>query len=567
MNVLLSIKHEFATKILKGEKIYEFRKSKFNPKKKVNKVYIYSSGPEKKIVGRFRIEKVFEDTPSNLWKSFNEFGGIEKQDFFKYYEQKDIGYAFKIKDLEIFEPSIDPRQIFENFKSPQNFCYLSDEDMLKIDKDSKNPKIGDYNKNSLSNENLITRLLSESEIDQLDRLLIPYLSKKYPNFESWLQKAKSDIKEGNRIAFGEWAFGKLVSTIILKPTISGTVELKSLFVDPDFQGMGRGPQIYEIAENQCLKMNFKKIIVDTFCEDNDIVHFLIGNGYKIYGKEDLYGNGNESYLFSKTLKPQYVGDPYDWEAITKWLVENHFGFEVVEVHPIVKKRALDFSIKKTINSNFEIKGLIEVKDTLVDQDPVSMLYQKSVDGGYHVPIFIGREFKSRAVDFAKEKGVILIDGKGISEISGLQPPDISKKGIRGILLPIKPEFYQKIILQNLNKFVYFKGAPLGKALKKGDSIVFYVESPRKEISAYGTVTSISIDKPEIQWKSFGKKSVFDKKDFIRFANSKREILAIEIKDFVEINPIEHNEIIKIVPAKLLSGGYIDKNTVDKLINI
>lgn len=565
MNVLLSIKPKFATKILKGEKIYEFRKSKFNPKKKVNKVYIYSSGPEKKIVGSFRIDKVFEDTPSNIWRKFNEFGGIEKQDFFKYYEQKEIGYAFKIKDLEVFEPSIDPREIFDNFKSPQNFCYLNDGDTLKINKDSKNPKISDYTKKSHSNEKLITRLLSESEIDQLDRLLVPHLSKKYPNFESWLQKAKSGIKKGTRIAFGEWAFGNLISTVILKPTISGTVELKSLFVDPDFQRMGRGPQIYDIAEKQCLKMNFKKIVVDTFCEDNDIVHFLIGNGYKIYGKEDLYGNGNESYLFSKTLKPQYVGDPYDWEAITKWLIENHFGFEVVKVHPIVKKRALDFSIKKTINSNFEIKGLIEVKDTRVDQDPVSMLYQKSVDGGYHVPIFIGREFKSRAIDFAEEKGVILIDEKGITEISGLQPPEISKQGIRGILLPIKPEFYQNIILQKLNEFVYFKGAPFGKELKKGDSIVFYVESPRKEISAYGTITSISIDKPEIQWKSFGEKSVFDKKDFFRFANSKREILAIEIKNFVEIKPIEHDEIIQIVPAKLLSGGYIDKNTMDKLI--
>jgi len=207
MNVLLSIKPKFATKILNGEKIYEFRKSKFNPKKKVNKVYIYSSGPEKKIVGSFRIDEVFNDTPSNLWKKFNEFGGIEKQDFFKYYEQKEIGYAFKIKDLEVFEIPIDPREIFENFKSPQNYYYINDEDMSKIKSDSKNLKISDYTKNSISNDNLITRLLSESEIDQLDRLLIPYLSKKYPNFESWLQKAKSDkIKHRAELLYASFAW-------------------------------------------------------------------------------------------------------------------------------------------------------------------------------------------------------------------------------------------------------------------------------------------------------------------------------------------------------------------------
>ncbi|MDY0387165.1 MAG: GNAT family N-acetyltransferase [Methanolobus sp.] len=565
MNVLLSIKPKFANKILEGEKTYEFRKTKFNPKKNINKIYIYSSSPIKRIVGSFRIEKVFEDTPSNLWDSFNEFGSIGKQDFFEYYKQKDTGVAFKIKDLEVFENHIDPNEIFENFVAPQSYRYLNDEDTSKIQKDSIRSKISDFNTASLANDKVITRLLSESEIDELDRLLVPYLSKKYPNFEFWLQKAKDGIKEGNRIAFGEWEYGKLVSTIILKPTISGTVELKSLFVDPDFQGIGRGTQIYDIAEKQCLKMNFKKIVVDTFCHDNDIVHFLIGNGYKIYGKEDLYGNGNESYLFSKTLKPKYVGDPYDWEAITEWLIENHFGFEVVEVHPIIKSRALDFSIKKKINSKFEIKGLIEVKDTLVDQDPVLMLYQKALDGGYHVPIFIGRKFKSRAIDFAKNKGVILIDEDGIKEISGLRPPEMSKKDIRGILLPIKPEFYQNIVLQKLKEFVYFKGAPFGKFLKPGDSIIFYVESPRKEISAQGLVKSISIDKPEIQWESYGKRSVFDQKDFFRFAKSKREILAIEINDFKEIEPIVHNEIIQRVPEKLLSGGYIDKETLDTLI--
>ncbi|UGV39970.1 GNAT family N-acetyltransferase [Methanococcoides orientis] len=565
MNVLLSIKPKFANKILVGEKKYEFRKSKINPKKNVNKIFIYSSSPVKKIVGSFRIEKVFEDTPSNLWDRFNEFGSIEKKDFFEYYKQKEMGCAFKIKDLEVFENQIDPKEIFEKFVAPQNYRYLNDEETSKIQNDSISPKISDYHTASLSSDKQISRLLSESEIDELDRLLLPHLSKKYPNFESWLQKAKDGIKEGSRIAFGEWAYGKLISTIILKPTVSGNVELKSLFVDPDFQGAGRGPQIYEIAEKQCLKMNFKKIVVDTFCQDNDIVHFLISSGYKIYGKEDLYGNGNESYLFSKTLKPQYVGDPYDWEAITEWLIENHFGFEIEENHPIIDKRALDFSIKKKINSKFEIKGLIEVKDTLVDQDPVSMLYQKTIDGGYHVPIFIGRKFKSRATDFAKSKGVILIDEKGITEISGHKPPEVTKKDIRGILLPIKPEFYQKIVLQGLKNFVYFKGAPFGKSLKQGDSIVFYVESPRKEISAYGIIKSTSIDKPEIQWESYGKRSVFDEKDFFRFANSKREILAIEIKSFTEIKPIGHKDIIQRIPAKLLSGAYIDKETLDKLI--
>ena len=329
--------------------------------------------------------------------------------------------------------------------------------------------------------------------------------------------------------------------------------------------LAMGPKYTESRKSNAVKMHFKKIIVDAFCEDDGVIHFLIKHGYTIYGKEDLYGVGKYSYLLSKDLKPHYVGDPFDWEEITRWMIENYFGFDIVETHPIVKRRALDFNVKRTINSKFEIKGLVEVKDTTVDQDPVSMLYQKSQDGGYHVPIFIGRTFARRAVDFAKEKGVILINEQDISEITGWKPPEIKKQNIRGILLPIKPEFYQKIILKSLKNFVYFKGAPFGKHLKKNDKIVIYVESPRKEVSAFGIVTKITIDSPEAQWEAFKDKSIFDEQDFRRFANSKREILAIELKDFQEIDPVRYDQLKDLIPPKMLSGSYIDNNIVEKLI--
>ena len=252
-------------------------------------------------------------------------------------------------------------------------------------------------------EEVISRILAKSEIDQLDNLLVPHLSKKYPNFGKWLEKVKEEIEIGVRIAFGEWISDSLISTVILKPTISNTVELKSLFVDPKFQKTGHGSRIYEIAERHCLKMGFKKIIVDAFCEDDDMIIFLISHGYTIYGREDLYDVGRFSYLLSKNLRPQYIGDPFDWEEIARWLIENYLGFEIVETHPVVEQRALDFSIKKVINEKFQILGLVEVKDTDVDQDPVSMLYTKTLDAGYHVPVFVGRKFKKRSTILLRKR--------------------------------------------------------------------------------------------------------------------------------------------------------------------
>ena len=414
-------------------------------------------------------------------------------------------------------------------------------------------------------EEVISRILAKSEIDQLDNLLVPHLSKKYPNFEKWLEKVKEEIEIGVRIAFGEWISDSLISTVILKPTISNTVELKSLFVDPKFQKTGHGPRIYEIAERHCLKMGFKKIIVDAFCEDDDMIIFLISHGYKIYGREDLYDVGRFSYLLSKNLRPQYIGDPFDWEEIARWLIENYLGFEIVETHPVVEQRALDFSIKKVINEKFEILGLVEVKDTDVDQDPVSMLYTKTLDAGYHVPVFVGRKFKKRSTDFAKKKGVILINEKDIYRITEWKPPELTKGEIRGIILPIKPEFYEKILRKGLKQFVFFKGAPFGKFLKSDDKIIFYVESPRKEISAFGVVTDVSIKSPEMQWSKFSKDSVFEKEEFWRFARTKREILAIELTDFKEIEPLDEKKLKELIPQKILSGSYIDMETIKKLI--
>lgn len=339
-------------------------------------------------------------------------------------------------------------------------------------------------------EEIISRILAKSEIYQLDELLVPHLSKKYPNFENWLEKAKEEIYKGIRIAFGEWNYDRLISTVILKPTISNTVELKSLFVDPKFQQTGHGSRIYKIAEKQCLKMGFKKIIVDAFCEDIDIIIFLVSHGYKIYGREDLYGVGRYSYLLSKDLKPSYTGDPFDWEDIARWVIENYLDFEIDEKHPTIEQRELDFSIKKTINEKFEIRGIVEVKDTQVDQDVVSMLNTKTSEAGSHVPVLIGRKFKDRAITYAEKKGVILLNEIDICRITGWKPPDISKGEINGIILPIKPEFYENILRKNRKQFVFFKGAPFGKFLKKGDEIIFYVESPRKEISAHGVVLDV-----------------------------------------------------------------------------
>ncbi|WP_407282849.1 hypothetical protein V7O61_02475 [Methanolobus sp. WCC1] len=127
MNVLLSIKPNFVDKIISGEKKYEFRKTEFKKRDGLNRIYIYSTSPIKKIIGSFKIGDIISGTPESIWKECRDFAGISKADFFDYFKNNDKAIAISIEDLQIFETPINPFNEFENFKAPQSFCYIKED--------------------------------------------------------------------------------------------------------------------------------------------------------------------------------------------------------------------------------------------------------------------------------------------------------------------------------------------------------------------------------------------------------------------------------------------------------
>ncbi len=122
MNVLISIKPNYVSEILNGNKKYEYRKSIF--KRNVNKVYIYSTNPKKRIIGYFEYSGYLSGTPDEIWNITKEFSGIDKNSYFEYFNNKELAYAIRIKNLNIFDVPLDPKNNIENFKSPQSYMYL-----------------------------------------------------------------------------------------------------------------------------------------------------------------------------------------------------------------------------------------------------------------------------------------------------------------------------------------------------------------------------------------------------------------------------------------------------------
>lgn len=122
MRVILSIKPIYAEKILKGEKIYELRRSIFKIRE-VKNVIIYASAPISKVIGEFEIEGILHEKIDQLWQKTGKYSAVDKGFFDSYFADKDKGYAIKIKSFKKYEKYYDILETY-GVKAPQSFAYV-----------------------------------------------------------------------------------------------------------------------------------------------------------------------------------------------------------------------------------------------------------------------------------------------------------------------------------------------------------------------------------------------------------------------------------------------------------
>ena len=123
MKVVLSIKPEFAIKIFNGTKRIEFRKTIFkNPL--VKQVIVYASSPIQRVIGEFEIQEILKCDKRQLWELTKQESGITEDFFFKYFKEKEDGYAICIKNTTTYE---NPRCLKKDYNllPPQSFAYYS----------------------------------------------------------------------------------------------------------------------------------------------------------------------------------------------------------------------------------------------------------------------------------------------------------------------------------------------------------------------------------------------------------------------------------------------------------
>jgi type I restriction enzyme S subunit len=133
MDVLLSIKPEFAEKILDGTKRYEFRKTRFSDPSAVETIYLYASSPAQRIVGAFSMGELISDTPADLWRKYGHSSGItDRSRFMTYFENSEEGHAIEVDQVHELDESVNPRNQVESFSPPISFYYLEQDSKLNL---------------------------------------------------------------------------------------------------------------------------------------------------------------------------------------------------------------------------------------------------------------------------------------------------------------------------------------------------------------------------------------------------------------------------------------------------
>ena len=132
-HLFISVKPEFAEKIITKEKRIELRKVR--PRVRIGDyVIIYASSPVKSVVGFGLVQQIIETTPEQMWIDNSSSLGIDKVRFDSYYNGRNRAIGIKIEKIQQITPLPleNLRNITPNFQPPQVYRYVSETEFCQI---------------------------------------------------------------------------------------------------------------------------------------------------------------------------------------------------------------------------------------------------------------------------------------------------------------------------------------------------------------------------------------------------------------------------------------------------
>lgn len=131
--LLISVKPEFADKILEGSKTIELRKSSPNVQCG-DLIVLYSTIPVAAVVGICRVGGIIKCPPQELWELHSNQLGIDYSRYEDYYKDMSTCIGIKLEkacSLRNKLPLLNIKRIFPSFSPPQTFRYFTKTKVLR----------------------------------------------------------------------------------------------------------------------------------------------------------------------------------------------------------------------------------------------------------------------------------------------------------------------------------------------------------------------------------------------------------------------------------------------------
>lgn len=123
--LLLSVKPEFASLVLEGEKTVEVRR-RFHGRWRGARVALYASSPEKALVGEATIGDVEAASPFKVWDQYKDRIGCSREEFLAYTGRTEEVFAIHLQDVTPYASRIPLCQfeylLEEELTPPQSHC-------------------------------------------------------------------------------------------------------------------------------------------------------------------------------------------------------------------------------------------------------------------------------------------------------------------------------------------------------------------------------------------------------------------------------------------------------------
>ena len=138
--VLLSVKPRFARAILEGRKTVEVRR-RFPQVPAGTTVVLYSSSPERAVLGTVRLKRAIRVDPKVVWETFSDEIDIEEDALIEYLAGADASTVLQVEEPETWSQPVTLGRLREliGVEPPQSFRYLAADQVSAIRPRAKLP--------------------------------------------------------------------------------------------------------------------------------------------------------------------------------------------------------------------------------------------------------------------------------------------------------------------------------------------------------------------------------------------------------------------------------------------